>query len=139
MSVGFIDSSCTQQPALGVAVGTLLRGCLSSGGPVAESGLDTSRGGYGFPPLPIVMTRICGRLSLTCERREGGSAVPPARAPRILRKHCNSLKIWDKLYRCAICSKPPPATIRLLRRGAARARPCGGVSTIKPRSKTQAQ
>lgn len=46
MSVGFIDSSYTQQPALGVAVGTLLRGLYlrqsrpNPGRIVVEGGTD---------------------------------------------------------------------------------------------------
>src|SRR4029453_7802686 len=89
MSVGFICSSCAQLPAVAPAVMTSLRGSAApTNHTVADSGADTSRGGCGFPPLLVDITRYCRGCSLMEERAAGqkGRAVPrlppPPEAPR---------------------------------------------------------
>src|SRR5262245_22339596 len=72
MSVGFIYSSCTQLPLLRrryarccVAILRLVPLVFPLGGPVAESGADTSREGCGFPWFLLGITTFCACRSLT--------------------------------------------------------------------------
>src|SRR5262249_28902489 len=72
MSVGFIYSSCTQLPLLRrryarccVVILPLVPLVFPLGGPVAESGADTSREGCGFPWFLLGITTFGACRSLT--------------------------------------------------------------------------
>src|SRR5215472_17504478 len=75
MSVGFINSSCTQLPLLfsgGTHAAAWYSSTFSLGLPFGRSGrrirADTSREGCGFPWFVLGITRFCGWRSLTKAR-----------------------------------------------------------------------